>query len=137
MNIEIIGIEQDPSGRYKVRVLNNETMESIFLFFSNYPSLEEINEQFFNYLNSSNSNIPNSISARQIRLWLLQNNVTLEMVNSVIQNIVDPYERDYIGIEWEYAPYIERSHPMLTSLAQALGFDESDIDRCFIEAINI
>jgi hypothetical protein len=40
-------------------------------------------------------------------------------------------------VEWKYAPYIERNHPMLVSLAQSLGLTESDIDRAFVEASNI
>lgn len=80
---------------------------------------------------------PQTISARQIRLWLLQNGVSLQMVADAIATIEDPVLRDSVSIEWEYAPYIERSHPMLVPLAQALGLTESDIDRGFVEAINI
>lgn len=81
--------------------------------------------------------VPDTISARQIRLWLLQNGVSLQMVADAIATIEDPVLRDSVSIEWEYAPYIERSHPMLVPLAQALGLSEADIDRGFVEAINI
>lgn len=80
---------------------------------------------------------PETVSARQIRLWLLQNGVSLQMVNSAISAIEDPILRDSVAIEWEYAPYVERNHPMLLPLAQALGLTEQDINRCFIEASNI
>lgn len=80
---------------------------------------------------------PETVSARQIRLWLLQNGVSLQMVNSAISAIEDPIVRDSVAIEWEYAPYVERNHPMLLPLAQALGLTEQDINRCFIEASNI
>jgi hypothetical protein len=80
---------------------------------------------------------PQTISARQIRLWLLQNGISLQMVSNAIAAIEDPITRDSVSIEWEYAPYIERNHPMLVPLAQALGLNETDIDRGFIEAINI
>lgn len=83
------------------------------------------------------SYIPDTISARQIRLWLLQNGVSLQMVNSAISAIEDPIVRDSVAIEWEYAPYVERNHPMLFPLAQALGLAQADIDRCFIEASSI
>jgi hypothetical protein len=81
--------------------------------------------------------IPDTISARQIRLWLLQNGVSLQMVSDAISTIEDPALRDSVSIEWEYAPYIERSHSMLIPLAQALGLTAEDIDRGFIEASNI
>jgi hypothetical protein len=77
------------------------------------------------------------ISARQIRLWLLQNGISLQMVNDAISSIEDTFLRDSVSIEWEYAPYIERNHFMLIPLAQALGLTEQDIDRGFIEAFNI
>lgn len=80
---------------------------------------------------------PETVSARQIRLWLLQNGVSLQMVNSAISAIEDPILRDSVAIEWEYAPYVERNHPILLPLAQALGLTEQDINRCFIEASNI
>lgn len=81
--------------------------------------------------------IPDTVSARQIRLWLLQNNISLQMVNDAIATIEDAVLRDSVAIEWEYAPYIERNHPMLAPLAQSLGLSEADIDRAFMEASSI
>jgi hypothetical protein len=37
----------------------------------------------------------------------------------------------------EYAPYVERNHPMLVPLAQALGLSEAQVDQAFIQAQNI
>lgn len=85
---------------------------------------------------TTNFNYPR-ISARQVRLWLIQNNISLDSVTNAINNIEDPSVRDSVNIEWEYAPYIERNHPMLIPLAQILGLTESDINRAFIEAANI
>jgi hypothetical protein len=78
--------------------------------------------------------VPDTISARQIRLWLLQNGISLQMVNTAISNIEDPLLRDSVSIEWEYAPYIERTHPMLIPLASALGLTEQQVDQAFIDA---
>lgn len=77
--------------------------------------------------------IPSTISARQVRIWLIQNGIGLSVVENAIDNIPDPATRDITRVEWEYAPYIERNHPMLVPLAQSLGLSESDIDRAFIE----
>ena len=85
---------------------------------------------------TTNFNYPR-ISARQVRLWLIQNNISLDSVTNAINSIEDPTVRDSVNIEWEYAPYIERNHPMLVPLAQILGLTESDINRAFIEAANI
>jgi hypothetical protein len=81
--------------------------------------------------------IPESISARQIRIWLIQHGIPLSQVDSSIESIQDPILKDITKVEWEYAPYIERSHPMLVPLAQSLGLTEQQIDQAFIEAANI
>lgn len=78
--------------------------------------------------------IPETVSARQIRLWLIDNGISLSAVNAAIQNISDEITRNRVAVEWEYAPYIERNHPMLVPLAQNLGLNENDIDTAFIEA---
>lgn len=93
---------------------------------------------------NNNANVPSTtplpvdkISARQVRLWLVRNGISLNMVSEAINNIEDGSTRDSVSIEWEYAPYIERNHPMLVPLAQALGLSAEQIDNAFIEASQI
>lgn len=81
--------------------------------------------------------IPDTISARQVRIWLVQHGISLAQVESAIDNISDPITRDITRIEWEYAPYIERSHPMLIALGDALGLSPEQINNAFIEASQI
>jgi hypothetical protein len=83
------------------------------------------------------SNVPKSVSARQIRLWLVQHGISLAAVQSAIDAIPDLLQRDIVQIEWEYAPYVERAHPMLIPLAQALGLTEEQVDQAFREAAGI
>lgn len=78
--------------------------------------------------------VPQSVSARQIRLWLIQHNFQLSQIDNAIQSIEDIITRETVKIEWEYAPYIERNHPWLVPLAQSLGLNENQIDQAFIEA---
>jgi hypothetical protein len=78
--------------------------------------------------------VPATISARQIRLWLINNGYSLANVEAAINSISDQAIRDSTLVEWEYAPYIERSHPMLIPLASALGLTEQQVDQAFIEA---
>lgn len=79
--------------------------------------------------------VPESVSARQIRLWLIRQGISLAQVDAAIDAIPDQLQRDSVRVEWDYAPYIERSHPMLPPIAQALGL--SDIDAAFREAATI
>jgi hypothetical protein len=86
-------------------------------------------------LDRVNSVIPGQrISARQARLWLIQNGVSLDDIYSVIDSIEDQLIRESIKAEWEYAPYIERNHAWISQLTVVLGLSEEDLDRAFQEA---
>lgn len=78
--------------------------------------------------------VPASVTARQIRLWLVRNGYPLDAISQAIAAIPDAVTRDSVAVEWDYAPYIERSHPWLAPLAQALGLDEANVDQAFREA---
>jgi hypothetical protein len=81
--------------------------------------------------------VPASVSARQIRLWLVLSGVSLATVDAAIESIVDPATRDTVRVEWEYAPYVERSHPWLVPMAAALGLDDAAVDQAFREAAGL
>ena len=78
--------------------------------------------------------IPETVSARQIRLWLIENNISLSSVETAINGIVDDKLREKTLVEWEYAPYVERNHPLLETLASVLGLTNEQIDAGFIQA---
>jgi|AACY02.3.fsa_nt_gi hypothetical protein len=79
--------------------------------------------------------VPSTVTAWQIRRWLLSNGYTLAQVSSVIDAIPDAAQREAVRIDWEYAPYVERTHPMLEPLAAAIGID--DLDAAFVAAERI
>lgn len=81
--------------------------------------------------------IPQTVSARQVRIWLIQHGISLSQVDQAIDNIENSTVRDITRVEWEYAPYIERTHPMLIPLGDALGLSSEQIDQAFVEANNI
>jgi hypothetical protein len=78
--------------------------------------------------------VPENVSARQIRLWLIDNNISLTSVETAINGIVDEKLREKTLVEWEYAPYIERNHPLIEALASSLGLTSEQIDQGFIQA---
>ena len=78
-------------------------------------------------------NVPRSISARQIRMWLVKNGYSLAEIESKIDAIEDPLQRDLVRVEWEYAPYIERNHPMIGPISTSLEMTSEEVDRAFIE----
>ena len=81
--------------------------------------------------------VPASVSARQIRLYLIRHGISLAQVDAAIDAIPDAQQREECRVEWDYAPYVERSHPMLVPLAAALGLSESQVDEAFREASTI
>lgn len=78
--------------------------------------------------------IPSTISARQVRLWLIDNNIDLNNVVNIINTIEDPILKQKTLVEWEYAPYIERNHPLIETLGASLGLTKEQIDQGFIVA---
>lgn len=78
--------------------------------------------------------VPDNISARQIRLWLVSHNISLSTIENTINSIEDATQREVVKIEWEYAPYVERNHPWLVILATQLNLTPEQVDSAFIEA---
>lgn len=78
--------------------------------------------------------VPQTITATQIRLWLFRRGIGLANVQAAIDSIQDPQTRGETQIQWEYAPYVERSHPLINALGESLGLTGSQIDEAFIEA---
>lgn len=74
--------------------------------------------------------IPDTISLRQARLYLLSINLLDDLEEIISQN------RAY-QIEWEYANQIERESPLVEILGQALNLDSDVIDNMFMEASKI
>lgn len=86
-------------------------------------------------LERSNQPVPESVTAWQIRRWLLSQGILLSQVDAAIAAIPDAAQREAARVDWEYAPYVERSHPMLPLMAAALGI--ADLDAAFAEAAQI
>lgn len=82
--------------------------------------------------------VPASVTARQIRLWAVRHLPGgLAAIDAAIDGIPDSQAREECRVEWEWAPYVERSHPMLVPLAAALGLTEAQVDDAFREASTI
>ena len=68
------------------------------------------------------------ISPRQIRLALLQHNIDPEMIDNMVAN--NPVAK----IEWQHATFVQRNHPLVMQLGEALGLTEQQIDDLFVTA---
>lgn len=71
--------------------------------------------------------VPNSITMRQARLYLLSIE-KLDDVELLVQG------NKAWQIEWEYANEVVRSNQLITALQTALNLSDTDVDNMFIEA---
>jgi hypothetical protein len=78
--------------------------------------------------------VPQSVTATQIRLWLVESGVSLATVGAAISAIPGQQERDIASVYWEYAPYIERDHSLVAAIGEAMGMSAEQIDEGFREA---
>ena len=77
--------------------------------------------------------VPDSVTAAQIRKWLVRHGITLAQVDAAIAALPDSV-REETQIEWEYEPVIHRSSSMLAQMAAGFGMDAAAIDAAFLEA---
>jgi len=68
---------------------------------------------------------------RQLRLSLLANGITPDMVLAAIEGFPEP-NRTYAKIEWEYAVEIKRSEPLVAGLGAVLGLTAEQVDNIWI-----
>jgi len=77
--------------------------------------------------------IVNSISNRQARLWLIDNDED-EVVINIINEISDDKLRKKALAEFEYAIEFERGNETLNMILSLIGKTPKDIDQMFYEA---
>jgi len=75
------------------------------------------------------------LTARQLRLGLVKNGISLAAVESAIENIPDPVDRETAKIEWEYAATFLRDHPLISQIGAALSLTDDQIDSMWTAAL--
>jgi hypothetical protein len=76
--------------------------------------------------------VPNQITMRQAKLMLSRVGL-LSQANEIIESIPEP-EGEEARIEWQYASVLERDHPLVLQLSDALELPDAQIDQLFIWA---
>jgi len=80
--------------------------------------------------------VPDSVTAAQIRKWLVAHDISLDSVGAAIAALPDDV-RVNTQIEWEFDPVIHRSSSMLARMAASFGMDSAAIDQAFLEAASL
>lgn len=74
------------------------------------------------------------LTARQLRLGLITNGITLASVEATIAAIPDDTDREIALVEWEYASEFNRDHHLILQVGTALGLTEPQIDAMWMAA---
>lgn len=77
------------------------------------------------------------LSARQLRLGLIANGITLASVQAAIDGIADPTAREIAQVEWEYATTFERTHSLILQIGTALNLTPEEIDVMWSASISL
>lgn len=75
---------------------------------------------------------PSVVSMRQARLALLEAGL-LDDVAAALGALPSP-QKEAAQINWEFAATVDRSSPLVATLAQALGLGAADLDQLFTTA---
>ncbi len=67
------------------------------------------------------------LTARQLRLGLIRNGISLDAVTAMIAAIEDPMIRDEALVYWEYSTSISWDHPMTQTLMGMLGIPQANM----------
>lgn len=74
------------------------------------------------------------LSARQLRLGLVNGGFTLAQVSAVIDAMPAGPDKETARIEWEYATTFNRMHPLIATVGGALGLTDEQIDTMWTAA---
>lgn len=74
------------------------------------------------------------LSRRQLRLVLLKNGITTQMVDQSIAAMPEGMDKEMALIEWQDASTFYRTNPTLIMVAQTLGISPTDVDAMWLAA---
>ena len=125
-------LERDDANQRWVAVEDTSTIERFGFTAADFPQAPKPNFPEWRPLPEEPTGV-RVVSMRQARLALLQAGL-LSQVEAAIAAIEDAGQRQAVQIEWEYAADINRAHPWVQGLADALGLNETQLDDLFVAA---
>lgn len=67
------------------------------------------------------------VTARQIRLALINSGVTLASIEAALDSLSEP-TKSMAKIEWEYSNMFQRGRPLITTMGTMLGFSAQQLN---------
>jgi hypothetical protein len=120
-------LQKDEAAQVWVAVEDNSTIERFEFVRADFP--EAVPPELPVYSPPSS---PQVVTMRQARLALHAAGL-LDQVTAAVAAMPGP-EGDAARIEWEFSSTVERSRPLVQSLAAALGWSEAQLDALFTAA---
>jgi hypothetical protein len=78
-----------------------------------------------------------SLTARQLRLGLLNAGISPSQVTAAIDAIPAGLDKDKAQIEWGYATTLSRSHHLIETIGSVLGLVDEQIDAMWMAALDL
>jgi len=76
------------------------------------------------------------VTARQIRLSLIKNNISLTEVESIINSLPSELS-EKATIEWEYSNTFKRNHALVGVIGAIKGLTSDQIDKIWVDAYEL
>lgn len=74
------------------------------------------------------------LTARQLRLGLVNNGFSLAQVEAAIDALPDGADKEKARIEWQYAGEFRRDHPLIATIAAQLGIMPEQLETMWRDA---
>jgi hypothetical protein len=80
--------------------------------------------------------VPESVTRRQLKEWLIANDL-IDQVEAALNGIQDAKQRRIALNWWTESQDFRRDHPLVASLAAALGMTSEQVDAAFSAAAQL
>lgn len=80
---------------------------------------------------------PDTCTPRQLRIALIQTGISLSTIESQIDGISDPVQKEIARAEWEYALEIKKEHPLVAMIAGTLNLTDQQVNDIFALAVTL
>ena len=127
-------ITRPPNPSYDPTIQTIEYREYIDLINKQYVIESYVRDLSFQEIEDRKPKPPSSCTPRQFRLALIQSNIDINTIESMLNNIQDETLRKIALVEWEYSIEIKRDHPLILSFASQLNITEQQLNQIFILA---
>lgn len=97
------------------------------------PVIEVVGDEVVRMFHAVQTPVPQSITRAQARAVLILDGL-IGSVQSAIDAIVDPVQRELVQNDWDHRLHFERDNQTLIALAAALGLDDEALDSLFVRA---